>query len=186
MRTNSLKSWATNCGPLIAARRVSFSCLSFSAPHLIGLGLAREKCTLGREEGGLLCQSEASRGTAVARVVQGPAPRLPFVGRPLRLEHHVLDPSRVELCLHRLDSRGKAFLSSAGASQSKRTLALKVSRSLNAPLYEVAGSNPLKGGPLNEPMYENVSRWLGAIWSVCIPPIERPAIARWVRFAIVR
>ena len=40
--------------------------------------------------------------------------------------------------------------------------------------------------PLNPPMYENRSRWLNVTLNVCMPPIERPAIARCSRSGMVR
>ena len=40
--------------------------------------------------------------------------------------------------------------------------------------------------PLNPPIWEKRSRRLKVIWNVWIPPIEKPAIARWSRSAMVR
>ena len=44
--------------------------------------------------------------------------------------------------------------------------------------YGRADSDASRIAPLNPPMYEKRSRLLRVTWNVCIPPIERPAIAR--------
>ena len=40
------------------------------------------------------------------------------------------------------------------------------------------GPNPMAAPPLNRPMYENLSRLAIVTDAVCMPPMERPAIAR--------